>query len=136
MPDDDRTIVLYDEDCGFCRWSADALRRWDRRGRLRSAPIQSADGERLLADMNRAERLASWHVVTPDGRRRSAGAALAPALERLPGGAPLARLARLAPRLTETAYRLVASRRTSIGRLLGAEACAVDPSRRPEPRSR
>ena len=33
--------VLYDEDCGFCRWSADKLRRWDTRGRLTFAAIQS-----------------------------------------------------------------------------------------------
>ena len=24
-------LVLYDEDCGFCRWSADRLRAWARR---------------------------------------------------------------------------------------------------------
>jgi predicted DCC family thiol-disulfide oxidoreductase YuxK len=129
MPDDDRATVLYDEDCGFCRWSADALRRWDRDGRMRFVPIQGETGARLLADVDPDERLGSWHVVTPDGRRRSAGAALAPALDRLPGGAPLARLANLAPPLTEAAYRFVARRRTAIGRLLGADACAVDPSR-------
>ncbi len=32
--------VLYDEDCGFCRWSADKLRAWDTRRRLTFAAIQ------------------------------------------------------------------------------------------------
>jgi len=125
---EDPATVLYDDDCGFCRWSADVLRRWDRRGRLRFAPIQGATGRRLLADVDPVERLDSWHVVTADGARRSAGAALAPALERLPGGTALAWLARAAPSATEAAYRMVAERRTPIGRALGAEACAVDPS--------
>ncbi len=45
----DPTIVLYDEDCGFCRWTADKLRGWDRRRRLTFAPIQSSRGQALLA---------------------------------------------------------------------------------------
>jgi predicted DCC family thiol-disulfide oxidoreductase YuxK len=128
MPDDDRTLVLYDDDCGFCRWSADKLRRWDRHGRLRFAAIQSATGQRALDDLPPGERLDSWHVITPDGRRHSSGAGVGPALEALPAGRPLARLAKVAPPLTEAAYRAVATRRTSIGRLLGTDACAVDPS--------
>lgn len=126
---DEPMTVLYDDDCGFCRWSADVLRRWDRRGRLRFATIQGQTGDRLLADLEPPERLASWHVVGPDGRRRSAGDAVAPTLERLPGGWPLARLAELAPPVTEAAYRAVARRRSSLGRLLGTQACAVDPAR-------
>ena len=36
-------LVLYDEDCGSCRWSADRLRALDRRrARLRFAPIQTS----------------------------------------------------------------------------------------------
>ncbi|HEX6131046.1 MAG TPA: DCC1-like thiol-disulfide oxidoreductase family protein [Actinomycetota bacterium] len=128
MSRDARATVLYDDDCGFCRWTAERLRRWDRRRRLRFATIQGETGARLLGDLPPAERLASWHVVTPDGRR-SAGAALAPTLERLPGGRPLALLAGAAPGLTEAAYRAVARRRTAIGRLLGTDACAVDPAR-------
>ena len=131
MPDDDRTTVLYDDDCGFCRWSAEKLRRWDRHGRLRFVAIQSTTGQRLLGDLDPNERLESWHVVTPDGRRSSAGAALGPVLERLPAGRPLAIVAGAAPPLTDAAYRAVAKRRTAIGRMLGADACAVDPSNTP-----
>jgi len=129
MATDARATILYDDDCGFCRWSAEKLRRWDRDGRLSFATIQGETGRRLLADMDPAARLASWHVVTPDGTRTSGGAAAVPVLERLPGGAPLALLAGLSPPLTNAAYRAVAKRRTAIGRALGADACAVDPSR-------
>ena len=127
----ERHIVLYDEDCGFCRWSLDRLLRWDRRGRLRATPIQSEEGDRLLADLSEEDRLASWHLVTPDGGRYSGGAAAGPLARLLPAGAPVALLADTFPRTTDRLYRWVARNRDSLGRRLGEEACAVDPSRRP-----
>src|SRR4249919_3127403 len=75
----DPTIVLYDEDCGFCRWTADKLRGWDRHQRLRFASIQSSRGQALLASLPPEVRLDSAHVVTA-GRVRSGGAAVAPVL--------------------------------------------------------
>ena len=128
MAADGLVVVLYDEDCGFCRWSADRLRTWDRRRALRFTSIQGAEGGRLLAPVPPAARLDSMHAVTPDGRVWSAGAAVAVILRLLPAGGPAARVARLAPGLTERAYRAVAARRTRLGTLLGRDACAVDPS--------
>ncbi|HEX4940897.1 MAG TPA: DUF393 domain-containing protein [Actinomycetota bacterium] len=126
----ERHIVLYDEDCGFCRWSLDRLLRWDRRGLLRATPIQSEEGDRLLADLGEEDRLASWHLIAPDGRRYSGGAAAAPVTRLLPAGAPVARLAETFPRTADRVYRWVARNRDSLGRRLGAQACSVDPSRR------
>lgn len=126
----DRAIVLYDRDCGFCRWSADRLRAWDRRGALTFEAIQDPGAEPWLDGMEREERLGSWHLVAPGGRIWSAGAAAAPLLDRLPGGRPFATLARRFPVATERLYRVVANHRDQLGRLLGAEACAVDPSDR------
>jgi predicted DCC family thiol-disulfide oxidoreductase YuxK len=126
----ERHLVLYDEDCGFCRWSLDRLLRWDRRGRLRAAPIQSEEGDRLLADLSEADRLASWHLVTPDRRRYSGGAAAGPMARLLPAGAPVAFLAESFPGTTDRLYRWVARNRDFLGRRLGEQACAVDPSRR------
>ena len=120
--------VLYDEDCGFCRWTADRLRAWDRRGRLTFSPIQTA-GE-LLDAIPPSERLDSWHAVTPDGRVWSADAAIGHVLRVLPGGRPLAALAEAVPDLTERIYGLAARHRGTLGRALGQTACAVDPSRR------
>ena len=60
--------VLYDEDCGFCRWSADKLRAWDTQHRLTFAAIQSARGAELLVAVPEAHRLDSMHAVTRDGR--------------------------------------------------------------------
>ena len=126
----ERHLVLYDEDCGFCRWSLDRLLRWDRHGRLLAAPIQSEEGDRLLIDLTEEERLGSWHLVTPDGRRYSGGAAAGPMARLLPAGAPVAFLAETFPRTTDRVYRWVARNRDALGRRLGEQACSVDPSRR------
>jgi predicted DCC family thiol-disulfide oxidoreductase YuxK len=109
-------IVLYDADCGFCMWLLSALLRWDRHGRLRPLALQSAEAEKLLADLAPAERIASWHLISPAAQRSSGGAALAVLLRLLPGGRPAgAVLARL-PRLTEAGYRWVAAHRTGLSR--------------------
>ncbi|MGZ8629365.1 MAG: thiol-disulfide oxidoreductase DCC family protein [Actinomycetota bacterium] len=121
-------IVLYDEDCGFCRWSADRLRSWDRRGALRFMPLQDPDASRLLHVVPPDRRASSWHLVEADGRVWSAGTALPRVMRALPGGAPLAMLAEAAPGVTDRAYAALARRRTTLGRLLGQRACAVDPS--------
>jgi predicted DCC family thiol-disulfide oxidoreductase YuxK len=126
----DRHLVLYDADCGFCRWSLDRLLRWDRAGRLRAVPIQSEEGARRLADLDNEERFGSWHLVAPDGRRWSGGAATAPLARLLPAGGPVAFLASTFPRTTERLYRWIARNRDVFGRRLGEQACAVDPSRR------
>lgn len=129
----ERRLVLYDGDCGFCRWSLDRLLRWDRHGRLRATPIQSDEGGRLLADLSEADRLGSWHLVAPDGSRHSGGAAVGPLAGLLPGGAPVALLAGAFPRTTDRVYRWVARNRDRLGARLGEQACAADPSGRSAP---
>ena len=117
-------LVLYDDDCGFCRWTvAWALRR-DRAGVLDVAPIQSDTGERLLADLDPAERLRAAHVIHADGRRSSGGAALRDVLDALPGTRGRARLAGLSERATELGYRLVANNRSRVSRLVPKAAKA------------
>jgi predicted DCC family thiol-disulfide oxidoreductase YuxK len=116
--------VLYDHDCGFCRWTVGRLLAWDRAGRLRPLTIQSPEGQRLLADLTPEERLASAHAVDAAGRRTSGGDALAPVAALLPGGAPLAALARRAPGLARAGYRAVAGRRTLFGRFVSDAAKA------------
>jgi predicted DCC family thiol-disulfide oxidoreductase YuxK len=121
------TTVLYDADCGFCRWSANVIRAWDRHGNLRFVALQSAEAARLLAGLDASARFASWHAVDAHGRVRSGGAAVSPVLRLLPFGRPLARLADLAPGFTDRAYDLVARHRDRLGRIVGEKACRVDP---------
>jgi predicted DCC family thiol-disulfide oxidoreductase YuxK len=116
--------VLYDHDCGFCRWSIGRLLAWDRAGRLRPLAIQSGEGQRLLADLTPAQRLATAHAVDAAGRRTSGGDAMAPIAAVLLAGAPLAALARRAPSLARAGYRAVAGRRSVFGRLVSDAAKA------------
>ena len=117
--------VLYDHDCGFCRWSVGRLLAWDRAGRLRPLAIQSAEGQRLLADLTPEQRLASAHAVdaarTADLGRRCPGAGGRRAARRGPaGGARAARAGRWPAR----GYRAVAGRRSLFGRLVSDAAKA------------
>jgi predicted DCC family thiol-disulfide oxidoreductase YuxK len=114
--------VLYDDDCGFCKWSLDKLLAWDRRRNLRPVAIQSDEGQALLAEVPEAERLDSWHLVSPAGEVQSAGAAAEPLARLLPGGRPLGFLFRVFPRPTERAYRFVADHRDRLARLVGVDA--------------
>jgi predicted DCC family thiol-disulfide oxidoreductase YuxK len=116
--------VLYDRDCGFCRWSMGRLLAWDRAARLRPVAIQSAEGQRLLSDLAPEQRLASAHAVDAAGRRTSGGDALPAVAAVLPGGAPLAALGRRAPGLARLGYRAAAGRRSLFGGLISDRAKA------------
>jgi predicted DCC family thiol-disulfide oxidoreductase YuxK len=132
MMADPEATVLYDEDCGFCKWSLDKILAWDRHRLLRPVPIQSDEGQRLLASVPEEKRLDSWHLVVPSGEVRSAGSAAEPLFGLLPGGKPLAGIARALPGPTERAYRTVAGNRDRLARLLRIDSsCAV--RRAPDP---
>jgi predicted DCC family thiol-disulfide oxidoreductase YuxK len=111
-------LVLYDGDCGFCKWLLAGLLRFDRAGRLRPVALQRPEAAALLADLDLAERMASMHIVAPDGTRTSAGEALPALLGLLSGGrVPAAILGRF-PRLTGAGYRWVAAHRIGISRFV------------------
>ncbi|MDQ2675908.1 MAG: DUF393 domain-containing protein [Actinomycetota bacterium] len=118
--------VLYDEDCGFCKWSLDKIVAWDRSRKLRPLPIQSEEGQRLLASVPEEHRLDSFHLVEPSGTVRSAGDAAEPLFAALPGGRPLGTVARAFPSTTDRVYRAVANNRHRLARLLRIDAsCEV-----------
>lgn len=114
-------IVLYDLDCGFCIRMVDRLIRQDSDGRMRAAPIQGEEGQRLLGGKVDPElQLRSWHLVLPDGEIVSAGAALPVALRLLPGAQydAAAGVLDAVPGVTSTAYDFVASNRSFFTRFL------------------
>jgi len=117
-----QSVVFYDQDCGFCKWSLDKILAWDRSKRLRAVPIQSEEGERLLAGVDPEVRLDSWHLVSGNGKLFSAGAAAEPLARILPWGRPLAAVFGAFPGLTESAYCYVAGHRDRWARLLGIDA--------------
>jgi len=116
------TIVLYDGNCGFCKWTLNVILRWDRARRLAPVAIQSDEGCRHLGGLGPEERLDSWHLVTEDGQLYSAGAAAAPLARLLPGGRPLAVLFAAFPGATEAAYRVVANHRSELARLVRVDS--------------
>jgi len=86
-------LILYDVDCGFCRWSVAKVLAWDRRAKLGVLPIQSPEGARILAALDRPAQLASWHFLTsPTAMSAPAARSSAPVLRLLPGGTALAAL--------------------------------------------
>jgi predicted DCC family thiol-disulfide oxidoreductase YuxK len=117
-----QAIVLYDADCGFCKRMLAKLLAWDRRRRLRPVPLQDPEADGLLPGMSEEQRMASWHLVAPDGGVRSGGAAVAPLLRLLPGGAAPAWLADRMPGTVDRGYRWVAAHRTALGRFAGERA--------------
>ncbi len=131
-------IVLYDADCGWCRWTLAKFLRWDGRRVLSTLAIQSPAAEPFLGDMPMQQRLASWHLVTPDGRLHSGGAVFPPLLRLLPGGAPLAAVASALPGPTERTYRWIAGHRRLLSRPLRRRSiaradCVVAQRSRPTP---
>ena len=115
-------LVLYDADCGLCKWLLARLLAWDRSGRLRPLALQSRAAATLLADLTEPERMGSWHLISPNGGRFSAGAAFPPLLGLLPGGAPMAWLSARLPELSERGYRWVADHRSLPAKPLPATA--------------
>jgi predicted DCC family thiol-disulfide oxidoreductase YuxK len=119
---DGRPAILYDRDCGFCRWSLAQLLRWDHERRLRPVALQDPEADVLLHGMDEEAKLASAHLVCADGRIYSGGRAVAPLLRLLPGGAPLARVAGLVPAPLRIGYDWVANHRAWFGRPLSERA--------------
>lgn len=118
----EKSIIFYDQDCGFCRWSLAKLLHLDRARRLRPVPIQSPEADVYLSGMDDATRMASWHLAVDQGKVHSGGAAVAPLLDLLSGGKLPAALFRRFPRLTGRGYRWVAGHRTALARPLSRSA--------------
>src|SRR5688572_14622201 len=114
----DGHALLYDADCGFCRWCLNKVLAWDRGHRLRPVAIQSEEGQSLLAGVDAERRLESWHLVTPDGVVHSGGAAFEPLGVLLPGGGSLRFLAGRFPGATDRGYRWVAEHRSGLAKVL------------------
>jgi predicted DCC family thiol-disulfide oxidoreductase YuxK len=127
-------IVIYDDDCGFCRWSLALLLNLDREA-LRPLPLGTAEADYLLHDLAVEQRNASWHVVIdPPGpdqlsfdaapARFSAGDAFVPVLRFMPRGRRLAFLVARIPGPTERGYRWVAGHRGLLGHFVPGRARA------------
>ncbi len=126
MTDDDRWLLVYDGDCGFCRGSVAWVLERDRPGRIDARPFQAEEVlEAAGVDRREAER-AAW-LVAPDGRRWAGADAAARVLRLLPGWALAGRLLGAPPVIwaARPVYRWIAGHRPLMARLTGLR-CAYD----------
>jgi predicted DCC family thiol-disulfide oxidoreductase YuxK len=117
-----RPIVVYDVDCGFCRWAVALVLAWDRRRELDLMTLQDPRAADLLASVPEDERMKSSHLVMPDGTVHSGGASVEPLAGVLPAGTPAALIARAMPGLMDAGYGLVAGNRMKVSKLVPAGA--------------
>jgi predicted DCC family thiol-disulfide oxidoreductase YuxK len=113
-----RVILVYDRDCGFCRWCLGKVLAWDRRRAVRPVALGTPEANRLLADVPAAERPKSWHLVDEDGTVHSAGAGFEPLFRLLPGGGPFAAAAARLPGATQRGYGFVSGNRSIWGKFV------------------
>ncbi len=116
---EDILIVLYDDDCGFCEVMLAMLLTWDRASRVRPVPVQSTPGGALLIDVEREDRLKSWHLIDASGMLHSGGAGIPVIVAAMPRGTRIASVLSRFPRTTSRTYDWVASHRVLLGRGLG-----------------
>ena len=105
------TLLIYDGDCGFCRWGMHVVRQLDRNGVFGFCPYGHPTAESLLSRLPEERRYTSHHAYR-EGVLHSATDAARVTLEGLPLGwlAVTLQLHRL--------YPLVARNRGRLGRLV------------------
>ena len=113
-----RAILIYDSDCGFCRWCLGKVLAWDRRRAVRPVALGTEEADRLLGDMPGDEQRSSWHLVDEAGEVHSAGAGFEPLFRLLPGGGPFAAAAGRFGGATERGYRFVSGNRSLWGKVV------------------
>jgi predicted DCC family thiol-disulfide oxidoreductase YuxK len=110
--------VLYDDECPFCRWTANRLRRWDRQGLLRLRPLQHVADQPVLAELAAGLDLGrSIHVVDSAGRYAAGGDAFLAIVSVLPAGRSVADFVLTAPLwrgVVRVAYRVVGRVRSGL----------------------
>ena len=117
---DDRWLLVFDGDCGFCRGTVAWVLERDRRGRIEPRPFQ-AEGVLDRAGITRREAGRAAWLVAPDGRRWRGADAAARALRLLPGWRLVGRLLGAPPFvwIARAAYRWIADHRPLVARLTG-----------------
>lgn len=124
----DKSIVIYDGDCGICNATAEWIEAHDTGERLDCIPFQTAELQAISPGLTpeMASRMA-W-IVNSKGRRYGGSRAVFEILKRLPGvcgamgwlGAnPIICL------LVEPFYRLFAANRHRVSAMLGLTVCKV-----------
>jgi predicted DCC family thiol-disulfide oxidoreductase YuxK len=110
----DRVILFYDGACPVCRLFTRLFLLADTERRIRTAPLDSAQADRLIGHLPHRTRYGSYHLVVGN-RLASGGPGIGVLLEQPKLIRPLGRLIRrfrTLRRLMAGLYRLIASNRT------------------------
>jgi predicted DCC family thiol-disulfide oxidoreductase YuxK len=111
-----RYVLVFDDDCSFCRFAAPCLRKFSRVS-IELLPLTQIEGLGILESLSNAELRASAHLVAPDGQEFHGGESVTRALRLAPGGALIAFLDLPGVnRLRATAYRYVVAHRQMLAR--------------------
>lgn len=113
-------ILFYDDGCPGCRLFARIVLAADRERRIRTAPLDSPEADRVLGWMPPKRRFGSYHLVVGD-RVTSGGPGMGPLLEQASLLRPVGRLVRRSPTAraaAAAAYRFAARHRGKVARLL------------------
>jgi predicted DCC family thiol-disulfide oxidoreductase YuxK len=113
-------ILFYDAGCPGCRLFARGILAADTERRIRTAPLDSAEADRVLGGMLERERFGSYHLVVGD-RVASGAGGMGPLLEQPRLLRPLGRLvrrSRAARAAAAGAYRFIARHRGKVAGFL------------------
>jgi predicted DCC family thiol-disulfide oxidoreductase YuxK len=113
-------VLFYDAGCPGCRLFARVILAADVERRIRTAPLDSAEADRVLGGMPERRRFGSYHLVVGD-RVASGASGMGPLLEQASLLRPLGRLvrrSRAARGVAAGAYRFVARHRGKVAGFL------------------
>ncbi len=108
----EKTVLLFDGNCGFCTRAAQWVKRWDRKDRIRVVPFQQPGAPERYGLTREACEQAAW-VITPDGERHRGAAAILTALSEALGCPWIRTLYRVPPFrwIADAGYAWVAAHR-------------------------
>jgi predicted DCC family thiol-disulfide oxidoreductase YuxK len=113
-------VLFYDAGCPGCRLFARIILAADVERRIRTAPLDSPEADRVLGGMPERKRSGSYHLVVGD-RVASGAEGMGPLLEQAGLLRPLGRLVRRSPAaraMAAAAYRFAARHRGRIARVV------------------
>jgi predicted DCC family thiol-disulfide oxidoreductase YuxK len=113
-------VLFYDAGCPACRLFARLMLVADTERRIRTAPLDSEEADRLLGDLPEGVRFGSFHLVVGD-RRVGAGPGIGLLLEQARLTRPLGRLVHrsdLARRAAAAMYDVLSRHRATLARVL------------------
>ena len=126
----EKPLMLFDSDCGFCQWSADKLKKFDKKNRFEFIPYQNFSEEELKAWGLSSEKChGALQLVTPQRKIYSGAFAFnyfgfhyfpSNILVSLLYLIPIFLIAEI---LT---YRWIAKNRYRVSQWLGLSACSIE----------